>query len=201
MAHEDAHPLGNRSQIHPHACSSGRESAPIFTGPGLSRLTSAATDSQGFRPPKAPEAWRTPRRFAPSGHGRKRASVLDCGGKRSATPLSHARDGLTFDHHRSPEGAVAAPALPAHSGTRPLASSRALITSSPSFRALPSRDSRKPTSGVLKSPAQLEISKRKNFWGALPIRKLVMVNCPEPGMAALSSCQSRNARFVEDCSR
>ena len=31
--------------IHPHARSSGRESAPILTGPGLSRLTSAATDS------------------------------------------------------------------------------------------------------------------------------------------------------------
>ncbi len=81
-------------QIHPHACSSGRESAPIFTGPGLSRLTSAATGSQGFRPPKAPDDCRTPRRFAIFGHHRERASVLDCGGKRSATPLSHPRGGL-----------------------------------------------------------------------------------------------------------
>jgi hypothetical protein len=31
-------------------------------------------------PPKAPEGWRTPRRFAPYGHHRERASVLDCGG-------------------------------------------------------------------------------------------------------------------------
>jgi len=31
-------------------------------------------------PPKAPEGWRTPRRFALFGYHRPLASVLDCGG-------------------------------------------------------------------------------------------------------------------------
>jgi len=46
---------------------------------------------------------------------------MDCGGKRSATPLSHARR-FNFNPNilRPPESGVAAPALPPHSKTPPV---------------------------------------------------------------------------------
>jgi hypothetical protein len=76
-------------------------------------------------PAKAPEGWRT-RRSAHSLVIGQRASVLDCGGKRSATPLSHA--GKTF-------GSMILPVRP--KAPSPLRSAGALQIRPPQTAILP----------------------------------------------------------------
>jgi UDP-N-acetylmuramyl pentapeptide phosphotransferase/UDP-N-acetylglucosamine-1-phosphate transferase len=56
----------------------------------LFRIESNPHSTDGVAsPPKAPEGWRTPRRFALPGVAGIRASVLDCGGPPSLFPNRH----------------------------------------------------------------------------------------------------------------
>ena len=68
--------------------------APLWRGKSprqvaLARQAGAAGPAKNSSTLKAPEDWRTPRRFALSGVARIRASVLDCGGP---PPLFHLSD-------------------------------------------------------------------------------------------------------------
>ena len=91
--------------------------------PGAAQRSSATGEPGRAGSPLARREWErrpvfAPRRARSDAPYRSRQRVLDCGGKRSATPLSHARKSFaSMSVSRPPESAVAAPALPAQSKT------------------------------------------------------------------------------------
>jgi hypothetical protein len=90
-----------------------------------------------------------------------RQRVLDCGGKRSATPLSHARDGLIIRSSSSARKRRRRFALPAQSKMFSFHSQRDSNPSAPGWRSAPDRrgaptlGNRSPNSSTLKELNQI----------------------------------------------